>query len=765
MPIKLNSTIYTDIYGNTSTYFKANAGDTISVKHTLSSEIFLRSSSTNQMSFDAIDSTFNQSQGSFIEEGFRVGQTYTFKAVNNANVLVSSFSGTVSYVSDLQMKLTGLLNVNKADSTDLIWCIFVEQTHKSIELGLNFVENSNTQPSLQSLIDQEVTRFIYDGLDAVSVGATVNLLQTGKKSGGYSTSNVQIKRIADTLNPYGFTHNVKNWELTYDVIFTGIFSEESFIGENCLKLYSKIQFKVNTGETFGITTFELKEKSDTGFYDTGFNTEVSNVISTTSDASDLFYNKLNTVAFEIELNDDTIDFLEFGFAYITIDDDLNTNKPLSQENYLPFAKSGLFDATNVGDSIFSSVHPFDLTLTALSYSDLGGNRTYTGEITIDPNYTNSNDFGKFIEARGESERLVYLWVKAGNTNTLLFSGQMSFELPVGVEITPELTEIVNHDQNLDFSDLSTPVSNVDFCIEDDLAFITDFKIYSADENESVTVKVVATDGTDEFDLETLTFDLSTQDLSNFVTQTLQVSNNLPDTSYKKTAYLMENLALFGGEMTVRLYFPFLVHWEYWVQQLNATSVFVKNGTNNKDWFNYQTSPFEVKLKVEISRNGVTDYFYKDFSFVDYDDSTITTQIKMYDYPSMDEIFGLKKDGIIQIEAIHTFPVAYSGFPYGEITIEPSESEPRYLITTEYDANSDSPLQGISYAPRLDMTFTSSTIITLSCLLDLSQLDGDNFCITSKISEDGTDNNHIEMVKLMEDSTEKITEDLINKVTD
>jgi len=767
MPILLTNKEYTDIYGNVSTYYKANAGDTISVKYSLSTEIFARSTTTNSWNIDALQKTITQSQGSFLNEGFRVGQTYKLVAVNNSNANTGVTTGTILAVSDLSIKISDHPSVNNWNSgSDSILCLYVEQARKSIELGLNFVDNILQTPSLSSLLDGETNRFVANNLDSLSVGSSLSLTQVGKKSGGFTIASPSIKRIADTVNPYViFTHNIQNWEVTFDITFIGMFDETWFTGQNCLKLYSRLDFKVNQGETFGVTTIEIKDGADTGFFETGFNTEASNIISTTSDATELFYNKTNTITFEIVANDTSIDDIQIGAMYVQLDEDYNSNKPLPQDSYLPFATSPLWNATNIGDDFSSNVFPYFLTLNDFSYTDAGSERTFAGEIQFDPVYANPNGFGKFIEAKGETERLLYIWVKVGNTNTLLFGNQMTFEMPVGIQITPELSVLVNHDQNLDFSDLSIPSSNSDFNLEDDIAYISDILIYEADVNQSVEVKVVATNGVDEFDLESVLFDLSAQDLNNFIPTYLSVTNNLPTSSAKKKAYLIEKTALTSGVMKLRLYFPFLIHWEYWIDQLNTTAYFKKENTNTKNWYNYQDSPWVLKVKVEISRNGVADYFYKNFTIKNYDDSTVVSDIKIYEYPSMTQVSGLKKNTLMYIEAIHTFPANYSGFPYGQITIEPKQSAPRYVLSTEIDRDNTNPLKGISYTPRLDMTFTSSTIITLSCLLDMNKLQGSNYCITSKISEEGTDNNHVEFDKITEDDIQKVTEDLINKITD
>lgn len=767
MPIVLTDKSYTDIYGNSSSYFKANAGDTIDVKYTFSTEIFILSSDANTIKINKITNTILQSQGSFVDEGFRVGQTYILVAVNNLNQVAGSFSGTIISVSDLQLVVTGLPSLNNFDSIDAIWCIFVEQIRSSIELGVNFVDVTLASPSLDSLLDGETNRFIANGLNTLAVNSSKTLTQIGKKSGGFTFLNPSIKRVADIVNFYGFNHNKQVFELTFQVVFHGMFDENWFTGKNCLKIYSKIDFKVNEGETFGVTTFELKEASDTGFFNTGFNTEVPNITNTIVGTDEVYYNGINTITFQITSNLLSLSTIQFGAMYILLDDDYNKNQPLSQENYLPFVKTPLWGVGDVGDDVVGSAYPFNLKLNSLSVTTSGANKIYTGDIEINPFYSNPNAFGKFIESKGDSDRIFYIWAKIGNTNTLLFSGQLQYQIPVGILLQPTLSVLVNHNKNNDYSNMSTPVDDSDFNLEDDLGFVADILINEIDSNDSINVKVIAKSGAEEFDLETITFNLFDKDLQYFVPTYLDVSNNLPSSSKKKTAYLIEKTPLTSGVIELRLYYPFLLRWENWINQQNVPPFFVKTGGDTKNWFNYQSAnpAWSVKIKVEIIRNGVVDYFYKNFSFKNYDDSTIISQIKLFDYATNAPATSLRKDTIMLIKAVHTFPFSYQMTPYGQITIEPRESSPRHVLSTEIDRSSSNPLKGISYEPRLDVEYTSSSVVTFSCVLDTSKLTEAGYCITSKISEGGTGENVFEELKITEDNIEKTTEDNINKITE
>lgn len=735
MPVTLVSNLYTDVYGNTSSYYKANAGDTVSVKHTISTEIFVRSTQSNQMSMNAIDGTIIQSQGSFIDEGFRAGQTYTFKDVNNSNVVTATYTGTIISVTDLQLVVTGLPNVNNSNSQDSIWCIFVEQIRKSIEIALNYVENDNPNPSLESLIDGETTRFVYNSVDSLNVSSQANLTQVGKKSGGYAVSNCKIKRIADTVNPYGFTHNRQNFEITYDIIFIGAFVEDAFIGVNCLKLFSKLQFKVNVGETFGVTTINIQDKADTGWFDTGFNSEISNVTSYTTDANELYYNESKNIIFTITTNTTSISTIQIGGCYITLDENLNLNKAESQESYIPFVKSPLWNATNINDSINSSADYFTIALRDFSYIDAGGNRTFTIEIEFLPSYGTLNRFGSFIEGRGDSDRLFYIWCKVGNTNVLVYGNQLEYKQPVGVLITPDFSAYINHDNNQLYKDLSVPTENLDINVHDNIAVICDFDLSTNNNLGNVIAKIVCFNNADnsEFVLDSITYDCSNQDPNNWVELSQNLSYSLPLSSNKQVSYLALKNAVDLGDYTLRLYYPFMVRWENYLTEFEANNYFKSQNKATKNWVNYQTGTYEIRFKLEIERNGVYDYFYKDLVIYDYDDSTITSNIKIYDSTGTKEYNRIIQGNIYLIKATHVHPTSWIGTPWGDITIEPENGKPMQLMSTRIDCDKNNALYGINN-DTLQYTLISSNTIELTCLLDTNKVNS-KFTITSKISED------------------------------
>jgi hypothetical protein len=769
MAINLVQSSFEDIYGNVTSQFKANAGDKIKVKHLYEMEIGFVSTNTNAIEINKLLSQVSRTSGSFLDDGFYAGQTYNMYEINENNNIHASYSGTITSVSDSFFTATNLPNINDYNSiaTGHIIVILALDTFKSIEFAFNFVDNESPTPSLGSVIDGETSKFSAINIDALAVNSSLPLVQNGKKSGQFSVTNAIIKRVADTTNPYtAFTSTRRNYEVSFELIMPSMFSENSFIGQNCLKYYSLAQFKVIPTAYFASTKVEYNTTANTGLWNEGFNTEQANSPTNTT-ISQIFFNTSNTLNFIVTCPTSLgITQLELGAMYYTIDEDYNKNKDESQNELLPFVKTGLIGVSNIGDDWTASAYPFNITLSNFSFNDAGGTRTFSIEIILNPLYPNPANFGKFIEERGELERKFLLWCKVGNTNRLIFSNNLEFEQPVGLPINILSSNFINHDNNIDYKQITNlnTSGNDDFNLEDDIAYIAEFALFSTEVNTSISAKVVVKnlDDDSEFVLDKVSFDLTNVDLQYFINQTIPVSNNLPDSSNKKEAFLIVRSALSEDEMEVRLYYPFLIDWRYWEEIISTHPFFVSQNLNNSNWLNYNDLPFKIYVKIEKLRDGVVDYYYEALNFLDYDDWNGTSTIELFDTTETTQYNTLPESQTILIKATHVFPSNYSGFPWGMITIEPKESSPRYILSTEIDRTQpENPLIGISNFKRCDIEFASANTIILRCYVNTNLLSASNFCITSKISEDGQDNNHPEQNKITEDNQDKITEDALN----
>ena len=738
MPIKLVSKSYTDIYGNSSSNYKANAGDKIISKLTISSDIYVRSGSQNQMSFDRLDGILKQTQGDFLELGFRKGMTLNWKTVNDSNVIGNSITATIDDVYPLYLVLSGgsLPNLNNASSNDSIWVLYTNSTHDEINLSLNFTDIDNPTSTPDSLIDGEVSKFSYQGLTALSVSSTANLTQLGKKSGQFAITNTTIKRLADSTNVYVTGRSVRNYEVSFTTIFSGMLFEDMFVGNKCLKQFAQLDFRVVSSETITPTTISIDDECDTGWFNESYNTEIPKVLSASSNITKLYYNASNSITATIQVKGTTTTQLEIGSVYETLDDTYNLNKAEDQSSKLFLLKTGLIGTANIGTTYTSlGTTPYSITLSNFSYVDAGGNRTFTVIFSFAP-----STFGTFIEARGDSDRQFYLWLKAENYNYLIFGNALEYKYEVGEVFTPLTSNLINHGNNIDYKILSNlnNVLNSDFNIEDDIAHVCEFSLFKSDINEAINSKVVVKNSSDdtEFVLDAISFDLTNVDLQYFINQTIQLNNNLPDSSTKKQAFLYERSGLSVDEMEVRLFYPIIINWTYWQKLVNTHPYFVSQNISNNDWFNFQVAPWSLKIKTEIVRNGKTDWFYKDISIKDYNDSTVVSTISLFEYPSMTALNGFKEDKQILIRATHVAPSAWASDIYGQITIEPKESSPRWLMSTEIDTNTDNanPLYGIT-DNKLTTSGLSTNTIVFECLLDMTKVTSTNLCITSKISDD------------------------------
>jgi hypothetical protein len=346
---------------------------------------------------------------------------------------------------------------------------------------------------------------------------------------------------------------------------------------------------------------------------------------------------------------------------------------------------------------------------------------------------------------------------------------MSFEYPVGISFTPDFRSLINHDDNTIHDDMLTTGFSyaIDINTEDDLGFFADLKLNKYDENKAIQVEVLCRDQSSGqfFSLEKMVYDISTQDFANWINTFQNVSNNLPISSAKKQSYLSYKSAWADG-INVRLYYPFLIRWEYWLKQLNATSYFVSQSKNNKLWTNYaDVLHGKLYIKIGIIRNGVMDFNLTEIfpNVYDYDTNVIST-IELIDNSTGAIATSIIKGHIYTVKATH-FKV-YSDwllYPYGQITIEQKESAPRFVISTEVDADVSplNPLIGNS-AKRLDESKPDLKTIIYTCTFDATNITGTDYCFTSKISEQGINNNPIFEVKITEDNIDKITEDTILK---
>ena len=787
MPALINNVTFYDRYGSAYPKYNANAGDDITVRIDFSDCCTILTSQQQQITFSALTGEVKLSVGSWLDEGFRVGDVVTFQDYNENNNTGFGYFLTITAIpTDKIIIVTGLPSNNNVTPADKhIWVFSVAKQKEEIELSINWVPNSDTSatPSMSSLIDSESQRLVYNNLNLLGItngaGAGANLSQVGKRSGSFSITQPRIWRFNNDTYAGATRYN---YTIFISITDFAMLFPELYQGSDCLKLVSKISLKTKSGDT-KTSDLYYNDNGNTGVFNEAFNTDISNVTNFPNAITTLPFNKLTSIPFTFTTNT-TQNQIEIGGCYVTLDDAYNENQTGSQNKYLKLLKTGLIGTANVNTYYYSDYFVNDfykIRLTSLSVTTAGGLKTFTGVLEFDPRYSATGSFGKFIEERGSSDRQFYLWIKTGNTNCLLFGAQLTFEYPVGVPILEYYQTILNHDNNDNYYNetnvffYNTIVTAGDINTEDDLAYVIDFPVDADKVLSAVTIDIVCRDLTSspnvEFSLERMVFDISTQTFPFFTDMFQNVNNNLPTSSAKKQAYL-KYVEATGSTKFLRLYYPFLIRWEYWLKQLNTTAQFVSQGKNNKDWFNYTENIANSKLylKLGVVRDGVLDYHYEELSVLDYDQNTnVTSSIVIIDNSTGAPATTIVKGNTYTIQATHYKIVGdWDEFsptwtPYGQITVEQKESQPRWVISTEIDADISplNPLTGNSNK-RLDEVRPNAKTIVYTATFDASGISGNEYCFTSKISEQGKQNNPIFDNKITEDGIDKITEDDIIK---
>lgn len=702
MPTRLISNSYSDIFGNTLSYYKSNVGDKITLTNTIETNISITEDSTNNIKLDWIDNQIIiQGSLSWINEGFKIGDTISLIAYNPSGTIYSTRNFTIDYVDNYVLGVVGTLGTYYDDSGAILRVINTSRYYEDLELYFNHILN-DAQPTFSSLIDGELSKIMFNGIDSLAVSGTLNGVLVGNKSGQYLISSV-ITRIADV-------GDYRRYEIETTFINSGIYDSTSFDNGNCLKLALNFRMYAESGNITNVQEFKYSELANTGYFDQAYNVDTPNA-TLTQGIDIIAYNQETT--FDIIVDTTETEF-SLGCSYIPIDEDYYKNKVTSQIELGYLLNQQILA---VG-TIASENGTYEIEVNSINIVGT----THTINVTFRP----LTNFDTFILSKSDSDRLFRIWIKAGNINLTVFNDQITKVFDAELPLNTSLFTYIRHDDNNQSSILQTinKVNN-----EDDIALYSKFTLTPNKVYNGLNVSIVAYNSVtfEEFDLESMYFDFSTAQISNsgqyILNISQNVSNNLPNTSNKKTAKLLNTTG------TASIYYPFIVRWENWLSQTNADVSFYPN--QNKDWFNYISGDWTVKAKLSLETSETNYTEYKNLPIYDYDsEANITSSIELYD-SSNNLVTGVISGQIMKIKAIHTF-TNYPTDCWGQITIEPFENSPRWLISTviDTDNNVNCPLIPIT-GTNASLTINGHDAI-IECYLDTNKLNLQNVSITSKI---------------------------------
>jgi hypothetical protein len=704
MPIQIYDKSFTDLFGNSLTYYKTNAGDPITLDLNLRSSIRI-SSNTNPLFLDASINQITSSSQSWIEEGFRTGDSVDCKIYSTGGSVVHSWTTGVLYVDDLHIDLSSVPYWIDLMVGEFIVIEVTDRSRATLEVLLNHSLNSTVGLPF-SLIDGESTRVRFDDTDAMDVGDTISGIKLINQSGQFLFEAT----LTRNENP---SENVYSYNLSLYYLNSGVYNSDWFLTADCLKTFVQLEWASLAGEPFAKTVAVFNDEGDTGYFDQPFNTGVVDA-ELIQGVNTIDYAVPNS--FDIVVDSASTNFA-IGSVYLSNDIAYYKNRPYTQQEICMAIPSTPFILTvPTGSNLNEFGAGYMLTVNSASYAG-----TIT---TFNVTFTPYPEFTAFIDSREIGDRNFKLWLKVGNLNLLAFDDQLTKEPPVGGPLVPVQNVFIDHSDNTTESD--TTEAGYEANTEDDLAFCGKFLLENGALYESINYKIEAfnTDTLESFDLNNCFFNISTVPMVGgkyILNQTQTVQNTLPTTSEKRVASLVlepsiDTLTHYG----IKVYFPFLLRWEYWLQQLNANADFYPNN-QTKNWVPYgNTGDWTIRLNIELVKDGLAYVFEDTIIDKDYDsDPLIVQNIQLYIDSTNTNVQVVTEGQLMRVIATHSLisgEIWDDARTWGMITVEPTESNPRFISSTviDYDYNPSNPLIPLVGENKCKLTFPTPTQAKMEC---------------------------------------------------
>jgi hypothetical protein len=685
MPSSIISKSFNNISG-TFGYYKANAGDSTEVTIQVVETIRAESSIQNVFGYNASTKIITWGNGNFLTEGFRVGDDIQIEVVDATGAVIATSNVNIQFLEATQLKHTGTITWYDQTNNEQV---SIQVTYKSpnnlkrngLLLDVNHVRNTATgTPS--SLIDGETTRLVYDLTNTATL-PNVNGIQVGNKSGQF----VVVSNITDITT---YPDNSRQYEIVLGIVQSGIYEQDDFNFSDCLKLYLKFNWQRDFGDPNNMYEYVFNDNADTGWYDEAFNTDVIDA-TLVQGISSLEYDTTQSGQIII----DTLATIDgFGASYIPTDEDYFKNQPYSQ------SELGMTNPTQSG--------AFPITLNGFAnpsganYQIILSNPVPSGsQTTIDWEFIPNGDFVTFMDGRSDGDRLFYIWAKAGNVNLLLFQGQLFKQEKPGEPINMVVHDFTDHSENI--TDTLITENGFSGNIEDDVSFIGKFlvPINSTIDNVNGYIEAYNSVSGDSFILQSANFSFGNvpQVFGYYpINASQEVITTLQQTNVKRNALLVRDSSIDTfTDYGLRIHFPFLYNWQYWIDQPNANGEFYPDN-QTKNWLPYGTTTnWNLRFKLDAVIDGLTSEYTEDITIKDYDsDANVEQEITLIRDLDSTEIGVVVSGELHRVVATHTLlngDYWKADEIWGMITIEPTENSPRWVSSTivPFDNNILNPL--------------------------------------------------------------------------
>lgn len=751
MPVRVINKEFFDPNGVSMPNFKGNVGSKLSAEFTIG-DIIRVFSLNNSWTFNYTTDTIIWNGGNWLAEGFRVGDTIEMTYfTSGGSGVYPPFSLVIGYISQTEMQFT--TDIPHQLQYDEYMEIKSTNFREEFYFSYGFKENVNGGNDL-SLIDGTRSLF-YADVKNMAINDTISLVQQGYKSGNFGLTDVTCQRIADLNDERRYVVSVNEF------IFSGILLEDQFTGNDCLKFLAQFEFVTKYGETDNHQFLKYDELGNSGWFNEAFNTDTPNS-AMIQGITEVYYNAQTFATIKVT----DLPNVRIGATYLSANDFYYKQKYNNQSELQMYC---LIDGVigNQNSEINPSGARYSLTINNVTSA--------SGEKSIDLVITpNSQFIAMFNDNDIDGDRRFIVWAEVGNVNWILFDGQLEY-LPIAgspLTIVEEKT-YMDHSENV-----QTPTNTnaeFNFNTEDDFAYFGKFLLEKGKVYENLIIEMIAknTNTNDEFTLSSITYNFSGVQISNdgryLLNEVKPVISTLPTTSEKRNSVFKLDTSIdSGNDYGVSIYFPCLLRWEYWLDQLNANVDFYPN--QNKNWQQYSNfGDWETRLKITLVENGIGHEYSAPINILDYDsDPNVDTDFQLVIDATNQNVGAVTEGQLMRMIVTHTLNNGYGWNPlstWGMITIEPKESAPRWIISSVYpiDGNLQNPLSPLN-GTQMIMTFPTPEVARMECyfnpdLIDLkngikftSKIKGCNELIDPnfKREEDGT-------IKLEEDGSIKLEE--------
>jgi hypothetical protein len=741
MPIQIQNNTFTDSFGNSSQQYISNAGDQLTASFTLRSIIRI-SSANNPLTLDVSLNVVTSPTIGWLDEGFRVGDWCLFTRYASNGTIIQQWFSNIVYLDNQNADFTAMptfYDITQNEVLEIYALDYFGQpsappggfTTARPRSDMSVLINhslSGQQGNSLSLIDGENSRSLLTGVESLGVGLTLNGVFVGNQSGQFFQS-CELTRNSNTSDGWN------NYTLNVEFANSGMYDSEWFDTVSNLKYFMKILSKSLPNDGFDETVVTYDQEANTGWFNQPHEISLNNS-TLIQGTSEIDY--CNTTSHQIIVDGPTTE-IGIGACYVSTNVDYYKNKSYNQ-----YGITMLVPTSDVS-SLPTLVSPLNVDGAGFTI-EITNVATVGSETTIDFDFIPNAAFDTFMDGLNDGDRLLYLWVKCGNINHLAFSDQLSCEpVPAGPLVMIDDFGFLDHAEN--FVSINDESTGFEANTEDDIAYYGTFLLnkYEVIENFQVRIEAFNTLTGDDFTLLETNFSFGGLQIASDgrynLNESLNIVNTLPTNSVKRNALFQ----LFPAYDTttqygVSIYYPFLLRWEYWLEQLNANPDFWPN--QNKNWEQYDNSgAWQLRLKLTLNRGGLGYIHTNSFLDKPYNsDANITQTIELFIDATNQNVGVVTEGELMRVVATHELTNGDVWIPsktWGMITVEPKESSPRSICSSvlPFDNNTLNPLQPLD-GVQMVITFPTTTTARMECFFNPDLINLENGVkFTTKIKQD------------------------------